>query len=96
MSFPDLDKSFKVFVGHMDPVDELSGVKARLIHLGYLIPPPQEHLGPDIPGAAAPAEGDDEALIKAAVCAFQKAKGLAGNGEVDDDTRTALVAAHGS
>lgn len=84
--FPALDKAFTVFVGHLDPVTELSGVKARLTHLRYLLPPPEDDDG---------YEGYDDWLAFA-VRDFQRTQGLPVTGVMDDATRAALVAAHGS
>lgn len=69
-----------VRVGDMDPIDEVSGVVKRLVHLGYL----------------ADRLRDDAEERSAAIARFQEAEQLPATGEVDDRTRDALKAAHGS
>ena len=75
---------YRVRIGRLDPAGEPSGVAKRLAHLGYLAP-----IGHDETPCP-------EALVSDAVSAFQEAQGLAVTGTVDDATRDALVAAHGS
>lgn len=77
-----------VRIGHLDPVDTDSGVVQRLRHLRYL-----PHAG---------VHGDDDTpsdwldgALGSAIGEFQKASGLQASGTMDDDTRKALVAAHG-
>ncbi len=70
-----------VQVGDMDPIEEISGVDKRLQHLGFLPPPPN---------------GDSALRRSAAIRAFQASAGLPVTGAIDDDTRSALVTAHGS
>ena len=76
---------FPVFIGDMDPIDEPSGVRQRLQHLGYLQP------APDALSEEAAAHRDTEAIT-----AFQRDKGLSPTGTIDDATRSALDAAHGT
>ncbi|MFT3765689.1 MAG: peptidoglycan-binding domain-containing protein [Minicystis sp.] len=95
LSFPELDRSFTVRVGHMDPVDEMSGVRSRLMHLGYLLPHPSEILA--VPRELYQGlEDDATARLERALRAFQQDKGLAPTGALDDATRAALTDAHGS
>jgi len=68
-------------LGHLDPIDEISGVKQRLAHLGL-----------DCGDTAN--EANDK--FRAAVAAFQQAQGLPVNGELDEKTRSALKNVHGS
>lgn len=78
------DHAVRVHVGHMDPVDEPSGVLKRLVHLGYV-----RGVGDlDHPRLAA--------RIRQALRRFQAAEGLSVTGEADGATRDALVARHGS
>lgn len=76
---------FPVSIGDMDPIDELSGVRQRLQHLGYLQP------APDGFSEEAAAHRDQEAIT-----AFQRTKGLPPTGLLDDATRSALDEAHGT
>jgi hypothetical protein len=71
---------FRILLGHMDPVEERSGLRARLTHLGYYVP----------------MQEDEEAELREAVLAFQCAAGLPLTGEPDEVLHAALVKAHGS
>ncbi|WP_438025579.1 peptidoglycan-binding protein [Sorangium sp. So ce233] len=76
---------YQVRIGQMDPRDELSGAAKRLAHLGYL------------PVLDFPAVALSEDVLHEAIAAFQEAQGdLQVTGTLDDATRDALVAAHGS
>lgn len=78
------DHAVRVRVGHMDPVDEPSGVLKRLAHLGYV-----RGIGDlDHPRLAA--------RIRQALHRFQVDERLDVTGEADGATRDALVARHGS
>ncbi|HVY46199.1 MAG TPA: peptidoglycan-binding protein [Minicystis sp.] len=79
--------AMKIGVGDLDPATTDSGVRMRLAHLG--------HYGAKVEGAEQYAARDD-AQLAAAVAAFQSSNGLPVTGTVDDVTRDALVAAHGS
>ena len=68
-----------VRVGDLDPMDESTGVAARLTNLGYL---------------EAGEEPSAEA-VAAAIKELQRAKGLPQTGALDDDTKKALEEAHG-
>jgi hypothetical protein len=70
-------------IGHLDPIDEPSGVYQRLKNLGV-----QSFSGP-LPTSF------DEAAMGQAVQTFQNAQGLPATGEVDDATRSRLKDAHG-
>lgn len=78
--------SYRVMVGHLDPVTEPSGVRQRLSNLGYASILAQGVFG---------SSGHGIGLL-----AFQVANGkpLSGGGteEVDDETATALQKAHGT
>ena len=67
-------------VGHLDPIDEVSGIQARLNNLGYF---------------CGDVDGNVTAATIAALKGFQKANGLEPTGEPDDDTKNKLLAAHG-
>jgi hypothetical protein len=81
-------KTYAVRIGDLDPAGEPSGARMRLEHLGYY--------------AAVAARGDaaqasrDAAQLASALRAFQSDQGLPATGAIDDATRAALVAAHGS
>jgi len=81
ISFKDTGDEFDLELGHMNPVSETSGVKARLHNLGYDCGPVDETLD----------EKTEEAIK-----AFQQDIGLSVSGEVDQATRDALVREHGS
>lgn len=73
---------FRTFeLGSMNPVDKVSGVKARLSNLGYDCGPPGEAM--------------DE-RTKEAIKAFQQKVGLDPSGDLDQSTRDALVREHKS
>jgi hypothetical protein len=76
---------FPVFIGDMDPLDEPSGVRQRLQHIGYLRPAPEGLSEADAAGR------DREAITN-----FQRAKGLPPTGTMDDATRAALDEEHGT
>ena len=75
------EDAFSFDLGHLDPVDEDSGVKQRLANLGFLFEA----------DAAAP-----EDALSAAVQEFQQQSGLPLSGELDKATRQKLLQAHGS
>ena len=78
---------YEVGVGDLNPHDELSGIRTRLAHLGYM-----EHV--DRSG-----DYDEDALRyigELALSAFQTDQGLDPTGKPDDATTAALVKAHGS
>jgi hypothetical protein len=82
-------RSLVVRVGDLDPVDEPSGARMRLQHLGLYA----ATFATD--GGATYASRDD-AQLAAAIRAFQLQKGLPTSGALDDATKAALVDAHGS
>jgi len=68
--------AWKVKIGHLDPVSEVSGVKARLKNLGYKV---------------AEVDGNLDADTRAALKEFQQNAGLPSpSGEIDEPTRAAL------
>lgn len=83
--FPEQRLTLRVFVGHLDPIGESSGLFQRLLHLGYIDRP-----------AGAPGHGGDAEELARALRLFQKERGLAPTGQCDERTREALLEAHGS
>lgn len=65
----------------LDPVEEVSGQQGRLRNLGYDV---------------GPADGQLDGRTRAALAAFQAARGLQVTGTADAATRDELVAQHGS
>lgn len=79
-SKPDEGYTFLLQLGELDPVDELSGVDARLINLGF---------GPvDAEG------GLSDEDRKEALSAFQARFGLDATGDLSDETRSKLRYLH--
>jgi hypothetical protein len=81
------DLAFPVMVGDLDPVEVPTGVIGRLEHLGYFgwscgLGPTPYHVP----------EGD---RLREAISAFQSDHRIEPTGVMDDETRSALVAAHG-
>lgn len=68
-------------VGHLDPIDEDAGVRARLSNLGYLIGPVED--------------ADDGEELRLALQEFQADHELPFTGELDDATRAKLADVHG-
>jgi len=69
--------------GHVDPIDDLSGVQGRLKNLGLY---------------EGPIDGEPSDETTAAIAAFQASVGLESDGKLDDENRTrnALIEEHGS
>ncbi|MFT3767398.1 MAG: peptidoglycan-binding domain-containing protein [Minicystis sp.] len=86
--FPDRRVAFPVRVGHLDPIEEPTGVRQRLQHLGFY----------EAAQADAPDWADLDAVERdrRAVTAFQTRHGLPSSGDMDDETRAALQKAHGA
>ena len=76
----DDDVGMDIQIGAIDPIDEISGVQARLENLGFDTGPIDGVLGP---------------LTEAALRSFQFSASLEESGQADDPTRQALLAAHG-
>ncbi|MFA6045519.1 MAG: peptidoglycan-binding domain-containing protein [Phycisphaerales bacterium] len=70
----------EVFLGHLDPVETLTGVQARLKNLGYF-------------GAAIDGEPSD--LLDKAVVRFRRKNGMEEGKEINDDLRNKLKDLHG-
>jgi peptidoglycan hydrolase-like protein with peptidoglycan-binding domain len=75
---------YLVRIGHMDPIEERSGQRARLAHLGYLRAPHAE------------VDTDEDPRLEHALRTFQRAQGLPESGAADSATLSALADAHGS
>jgi hypothetical protein len=76
-----------VSVGDLDPIEEPSGVRKRLQHLGYT-------RGALFADLFASSDQELETQDRAAILVFQKAKGLNPTGVIDDATREALAKEH--
>jgi hypothetical protein len=72
-------EEYPVRVGHLNPIDTVSGIKQRLNNLGY-------HCGDE-------SEEETDAVLEAVV-QFQKDNGLPETGEFDDATRAKLESLH--
>lgn len=81
------NRTLRLRVGDLDPVDTVSGLKKRLTHLGFYQP---TSVGVENADAA-----DGDALV-GALRAFQSSQELEPTGKLDEDTRKALLAVHGS
>jgi N-acetylmuramoyl-L-alanine amidase len=77
--FPDRSLEVKIHFAHLDPVEEATGVQARLNNLGFWC------------GAV---DGDIGPHTRAALASFQAAHGLDPTGEPTDETRERLRADH--
>jgi hypothetical protein len=75
-----------VIVGQMDPIDEPSGIRKRLQHLGFRT---WTATGED-------SDEDAEAIDREALRRFQAANKLEATGVADEATKVALVRVHGS
>ena len=67
--------------GHLDPIEELSGVQMRLSNLGYDCGPADGRMGP---------------RTSEALRAFQRENGMEASGRLDDATRAKLQEVYGS
>lgn len=78
--FRDGTEVYELSLGHLDPIDQARGVKARLKNLGFYFGSVDDTL--------------DEAT-EFAISAFQESRGLEPLGDLDDETRDALKKAYG-
>jgi len=69
-----------VRLGHLDPVNEVSGIQARLNNLGF---------------DAGPIDGIDGPITRSAVKVFQEQQGLSADGIVGPQTQAKLKEVHG-
>lgn len=81
VTFPQSYVTYAVHIGDMDPIDEPSGVRKRLQHLGFY---PAD-------GAA-----DLDVADAQGIRAYQRARGLPETGTLDDATKASLLEDHGS
>jgi len=79
---PERERRLRLMIGHLDPHDTASGVRARLTNLGYF-------------PLASPPLGAESEVLAAAIAAFQRDNDLPETGELDDDTRDQLDERHG-
>lgn len=77
---PFANEVIPIKIGHLDPVDEISGQVARLNNLGY---------------AAGPLDGSDEAAFESAVEEFQCDHSLTVDGICGPHTQSKLKQVHG-
>lgn len=81
LTLPDTQEEYPLLLGHLDPIDSISGVQARLRNLGYY---------------GGPADDQMSEKLVVALKAFQKKNELKETGQVDASTQSALKSAHGS
>ncbi|SRR6266851_3311587 len=74
------EEHYELDLGAIDPPSTVRGVQARLNHLGFSCGDVDGELGPRTAGA---------------IRKFQESQNLSVTGEMNDDTRNALVSAHG-
>ena len=79
--FPKRSQEYTICLGHLDPVEERSGIVQRLQNLGYL----------PANGSAIVSDGDLDLALRR----FQRATGIDETGKVDDKTKSSLVDGHG-
>ncbi|MCA9706378.1 MAG: peptidoglycan-binding protein [Myxococcales bacterium] len=72
---PEPWEEHHVRLGHLDPIDALTGVQGRLANLGFY---------------DGPIDGKESDLLELAIASFQDAHDLDPTGVLDDDTKAAL------
>ncbi len=77
----DQQEEYELNLGHIDPVEEVTGIQGRLRNMGFL---------------ASPIDGELNERTRQAIRAFQAHYDLPVTGESDDATRQKLVEIHGS
>jgi N-acetylmuramoyl-L-alanine amidase len=77
----DEQEEFLIRFGHLDPIQEVSGVQTRLRNLGFYEGEIDGELSPE---------------TTAAIAEFKRSRNLPGEGALTDEVRQALVAAHRS
>ncbi len=80
----EIGRVYRLAVGHMDPVETPTGLRKRLAHLGHYIHVP-----------AGDGHSEDEHLRRS-ILSFQRSQSIPETGEMNEQTRNVLVAAHGS
>ena len=78
---PAGEEVYPLRLGHLNPLDDVTGVQARLNNLDF---------------ACGAVDGQTGPLTQAALAAFQHAHGLQVTGHIDDATRHKLLERHGS
>lgn len=91
LELPDRGEVMAIGVGQLEPIEERRGLRSRLTNLGYLIP--MEMIHPI--GAWAQGGEEIERETAEALRAFQHDHELEPSGELNDETRRALLDAHG-
>jgi N-acetylmuramoyl-L-alanine amidase len=81
LKLKDGQESYPLRLGHLDPIDTVTGIKARLKSLGYY---------------AGPADDARDAGLADAIRAFQHAQRLTETGEMNEATEASLKSAYGS
>ena len=84
--FPELYVEYELRIGDLDPIEERTGVRKRLEHLGFR----------KQPGGQGESEAEALEADRAAIEEFQQEQGIEVTGELDQRTRDALQKAHGS
>jgi hypothetical protein len=79
----DKQASYVLKIGHLDPIDEESGVRQRLEHLGFMSSPFERWRRRPL-------------SLEKGVRDYQNARGLSPTGTIDDATRAALENEHGA
>lgn len=87
VELPQFGIKIPVALGHLDPIDQKSGLLQRLQHLGYL---PR-----DATGDHGVSDSDMATVLPTVLSAFQRAMGLPETCEYDDATKGALKKEHG-
>lgn len=75
------EEVYAIALGHLDPIEETSGLQARLQHLGFY---------------AGEVDGKPSSRLRDAILAYQRAFELDDSGELDDDTKNHILERHGS
>ncbi|MEZ5427395.1 MAG: peptidoglycan-binding protein [Pyrinomonadaceae bacterium] len=73
-------EAYKFYAGFLNPIDEISGIQARLKNLGYY---------------SGPVDNKPSSSFEDAVRSFQRANNLRETGETDDQTKAAIKGAYG-
>jgi peptidoglycan hydrolase-like protein with peptidoglycan-binding domain len=75
------EESYPILLGHLDPIDSITGIKARLKSLGYY---------------RGPVDNDLTVDLKSAILKYQKSKGLTQSSEANSATQDAIKSDFGS
>lgn len=75
------EEVYTIKLGYLDPIEETSGVQARLQHLGFY---------------KGEVDGKLDSRTRDAILEYQRAYELSDTGELDDDTKNDLEQRHGS